>query len=258
MNITDRQSKDNEPLGQGIQLAQAFEEATWIHDASSLQASYIPHSWTSINRKQYPRLPRVDLSGLRSPSQNSELSKVFEHRSSKRQFLPEPIALETLSTMLATVASTRNEEPPSRVYPSAGLRWPIEWYLAAINVASLEAGVYHYESFDHQLETLKIGNPWNELAEALSMQSIDRPSALLILTSVFHRSWIKYGIRGSRYAYLEAGAAAMSLNIVAVEANIGVVWLGGFVDSSISKILDINWKMELETPVLCLALGHPI
>jgi SagB-type dehydrogenase family enzyme len=261
MKLNEQQNFGSEQLGDdklgtSITVARAAEEAAWIQSVSSRSSEFFPQAWTAINKKFYPRFPRVQLENVDNGKDSKHL-ETLENRHSCRQFTSAPISLETLTNLLGIVAKTRSGERPRRVYPSAGMRWPVEWYLAAINVESLDTGIYHYESFEHALELLRPGEHWQSLTKAFEMQDIDQPAAVLILTSAFHRSWIKYGARGSRFAYMEVGAAAMCLDLVATETNIGVVWLGGFVDSIVAELLDIDWQMELEAPVLCLALGHP-
>lgn len=248
-------------LGESITVARIFEEATRIESvgASSDDTLSIPEAWTAINRKIYHRLPKVTLntSKITQPSSKS-LREILLQRYSCRRFSVKAISLDDLASILDTVARTNGENLQQRVYPSAGMRWPIEWYIAAINVSGLDLGIYHYNSFNHSLEVLCIENPWNSLQDAFQMQDISCPAAVVILTSIFPRSWIKYGARGSRFAHMEAGAAAMSFNLAAIELELGVVWLGGFIDHIVADLLDLNWEMELEAPTLCLAVGHSL
>jgi nitroreductase len=67
---------------------------------------------------------------------------------------------------------------------------------------------------------------------------------------------MKYGARDSRFAHMETGAAAMCFDLAATEVNLCTVWVWGFIASVICELLDLNWDMELEAPMLCLAVGH--
>jgi SagB-type dehydrogenase family enzyme len=249
-------------LGESITVARIFEEATRIESisASSEDMLSIPEAWTAINRKIYHRLPKVALNSSKIIQRSSKsLREIFLQRNSCRRFSLQAICIDDIASILDTVARTNgeNENLQRRVYPSAGMRWPIEWYIAAINVSGLELGIYHYNSFNHSLEVLSLENPWHSLKDAFQMQDISCPAAVIILTSIFPRSWVKYGARGSRFSHMEAGAAGMSFDLAATEVELGVVWLGGFIDHIVADILDLNWEMELEAPTLCLAVGHP-
>jgi SagB-type dehydrogenase family enzyme len=70
------------------------------------------------------------------------------------------------------------------------------------------------------------------------------------------RSMIKYAGRGYRYALFEAGGIAQTLDLVSRSRGLDVVWLGGFPDQEVAKLLDLNWEMEMEAPVLLLAVGR--
>lgn len=257
-NQTSKNNIENDQLGKKIEIARKFEETAKINYVYKANTGSTPEAWNSINRKEYPRFPKISLNETETETeQNSIFLEVLNKRQSCRSFTSEPISIKKITMLLKTVAQTRDREIPKKIYPSAGMRWPIEWYLAAINVSSLSSGIYHYESFTNSLELLQEGDPWPSLSQAFVMQEINCPAAVLILTSAFYRTWIKYGARGSRFAHMEAGAAAMCLDLIATEANLGVVWIGGFVDSIIFELLDLHWDMELEAPILCIALGYP-
>ncbi|NEQ73669.1 MAG: SagB/ThcOx family dehydrogenase [Okeania sp. SIO2C9] len=264
MNLEKKLYSENvsqdDRLGESITVARIFEEATQIESVSGLaeDSTPVPEAWTAINRKIYHRLPKVALNNSKTiKSSQKSLGEILPERYSCRRFSLKPICLEDLASILDSVARTGGDTLQQRVYPSAGMRWPIEWYIAAINVSGLESGVYHYNSFNHSLDVLALENPWNSLQDAFQMQDITCPSAIIILTSIFPRTWIKYGARGSRFAHMEAGAAAMCFDLAATEIELGVVWIGGFIDRIVADALDLNWDMELEMPTLCLAVGYP-
>jgi SagB-type dehydrogenase family enzyme len=256
-SLDSQEQPDNDRLGISIGAARTFEESAWIKNSPQPIQGEPPEAWTAINRKFYRRLPKVELSNDENTNASAHLSEIFSLRHSCRQFSSDPISLQTLAALLNAVARVQGDDSkPRRTYPSAGMRWSTEWYLAAINITDLETGVYHYDAFTHSLETLQTQNPWDTISRAFEMQEISCPSAVIILTSTFPRSWIKYGARGSRFAHMETGAAAMCFDLAATEANLGTVWVGGFIDSVICELLDLNWDMELEAPMLCLAVGH--
>jgi SagB-type dehydrogenase family enzyme len=256
-NTSDKDVSNNDLIGESITIARMFEESTRIESVSSTDTLSIPESWTAINQKIYHRLPKITLNrGKNIETSPKALDEILSQRHSCREFSVEPISIYGLASILEAVARTSGQNLRQRVYPSAGMRWPIEWYIAAINVSGLEPGTYHYNSFDHSLDILCVENPWDSLQDAFKMQDINRPAAVIILTSIFPRTWIKYGARGSRFSHMEAGAAAMSFDLAATELDLGVVWLGGFIDNIVADLLDLNWEMELEAPTLCLAVGN--
>jgi SagB-type dehydrogenase family enzyme len=145
--------------------------------------------------------------------------------------------------------------PYHRPYPSAGARYPVEVYLIAIRIESVPPGVYHYDSHAHCLTRLIEQNLSTGLEEIVGDHDMTCPSFVVILTAVFHRSMIKYAGRGYRYALFEPGGIAQTLELVSRSRGLDVVWLGGFPDQEVAKLLDLNWEMEMEAPVLLLAIG---
>ena len=84
--------------------------------------------------------------------------------------------------------------------------YPLELYVAALAVADLECGLYHYGVYEHVLQKIGAGKLREQLAEGLSAgHLIDASSAALIISGIFYRTEIKYGERGYRLMLLEAG-----------------------------------------------------
>lgn len=82
-------------------------------------------------------------------------------------------------------------------------------------------------------------------------------SLVVVLTSALYRSCLKYAGRGYRYALIEVGAVAQSIDLCCRAEGLGVCWLGGFADRAVAELLDVSWELELEAPILCLAIGPP-
>jgi SagB-type dehydrogenase family enzyme len=260
---TTHLDRDVDP-GAGLERARQLEESIRLasrhtpHQTPADVDAEPPWSWTARHEKAFPRLPHVQLPGAPSASvEAAALTALLDRRVSTRHFADQPVNAEVLAWLLDTAGrATLGSGPGRRPYPSAGARFPVEWYVAACNVDGLNQGVYH-ASGAGPLVRLTSGDPWPTLSAAFADQPlVGRPGLVVMLTAVLWRSWVKYGARGSRFAYLEAGAAAQCLDLAAVAAGLGVVWLGGFVDDTISALIDVNWEMELETPVLCVAVGH--
>ena len=78
-------------------------------------------------------------------------------------------------------------------------------------------------------------------------------SAIVICTSVLRRNMVKYGDRGYRYILIEAGHCFQNMNLVAEGLDLGTLNLGGFFDTEIAALLDID--IEEEVPLYALAIG---
>lgn len=146
----------------------------WFHRRSTLGQRTVtwerfgPTKWAKgrfpqppARRTNYPGEPialRVpDLAAIRM--QDPTLTAVLEDRVSTRTFDDaRPITVGQLAELLYRTARTRRtelvadgEELVSRPYPSGGSLYELELYPVVRNVAGLEPGMYHYDSFDHVL-----------------------------------------------------------------------------------------------------------
>jgi SagB-type dehydrogenase family enzyme len=146
----------------------------WFHRRSTLGERNItwdhfgPTKWAQgqfapppARRPTYPAepiaLPVPDLTAKRT--QDPTLTEVLEDRVSTRTFDDaRPITLDQLAELLYRTGRTRRtlpvgtgEELLSRPYPSGGGLYELELYPVVRNVAGLEPGMYHYDSFDHLL-----------------------------------------------------------------------------------------------------------
>ena len=245
--------------GIGINAAQELERIIQTEAARSeipAASDPPPTAWTRRNVKSYPRLPRQELPAPQ-PTQEP-LAVLLARRVSCRHFSRAPLQLTALSSVLGNGMSTRQDRGLSRPYPSAGARWPIEAYLLPLHVDGLRRGVYHYDANGHALTVLDEGMGMRDVVDCFAVQEFDPlPQALVVLTAVFARTWTKYGARGSRFVYQEAGAVAMALDLAALALGLSTIWLGGFNDARLSGLLDLNWELELEAPTLTLGLGTP-
>lgn len=154
----------------------------WFHRRSTLGERIVtwerfgPTKWAKgrfpqppARRANYSGEPIVlavpDLTAKRS--QDPSLTAVIEDRVSTRSFDDGvPISVEQLAELLYRTARTRSVQPVgegeellSRPYPSAGGLYELELYPVVRNVAGLEPGMYHYDSFDHVLRPLAAADP---------------------------------------------------------------------------------------------------
>jgi SagB-type dehydrogenase family enzyme len=127
-----------------------------------------------------------------------------------------------------------------RPVPSAGALYPLELYVAALAVEGVPAAVYHYHPFRHRLERLTaVSRP--DVARALVDPALaEDAGALLVVSAVFWRSRIKYGLRGYRFALLEAGHVVQNAVLAAAAAGIAALPLGGFYDRRLDELIRVD------------------
>ena len=196
------------------------------------------------------------------PTHNMEMEKrideVISGRRSVRSFLPEPVTLEELSKLLyygnGITCCIRFPELQTgeeiiqhfRASPSGGGLFPVDLYVAALNVEGLKEGVYHYNVLDHVLEVV---NCDIEHVSAVVPQCFSVPKDIIdvasipvifIMTSTFWRTMAKYGPRGYRYILQESGHIAQNLYLAAGALNLGCVAVEAFYDDEINALVGVD------------------
>lgn len=205
---------------------------------------------------------RFRLPPIRSTSA-AAVEQVIHRRVTTRVFAPHvPLARELLSRLLAFSCGYTTPDaalpPPGwhRAAPSAGATYPIEVYPVVLRVADLPAGVYHYAANDHSLELLRPGH----FGRALAAWTLHQPymadtSVIFVLAGMTERVSPRYGERGYRYLFLEAGHIAQNLCLLATAYGLGALPNGGFVDEAVNRLLVLNGTTELA--LYLVAVGVP-
>jgi SagB-type dehydrogenase family enzyme len=143
---------------------------------------------------------------------------------------------------------------PIRAAPSGGALYPLELSLVARRVDALEPGLYHFDPLDDSLEVLRPGRvpigaatPFAEVATGAA--------AVIVVTAVFWRTRFKYGLRGYRFALLEAGHVAQNILLAAAALELAAIPLGGFYDRRVDELLGLNGVDESALYLVCVGPG---
>jgi SagB-type dehydrogenase family enzyme len=173
-------------------------------------------------------------------------------RRSVRDYKDLPLTLAEVSQLLWAaqgITSTRG----FRTAPSAGALYPLEVYLEVGKVKELSSGIYKYELFKHELIKYLAGDKRTALANAALRQSCVKNGAVnIIFSAVYERITGKYGERGIRYVYLEAGHAAQNVCLQAVCLGLGAVVVGAFRDIEVQKVVNMPAQ---EHPLYIIPVG---
>ncbi len=207
----------------------------------------IPQSWIKIHFKTYPRFDRIHLNS--EISEKSKLVKIIKSRHSARKFTGEHILKRELSRLLSLSCGLINLgktlDESRRSYPSAGARYPLEVYPIILNCKGVEKGLYHYNVKENSLELLLEEDLTNWIIKTTGGEKwIANATMIFIITGVLDRTRIKYGDRGYRYVLIEAGHLGQNICLLATEMGLGSCTLGGYIDSQVNKLLDINLQKE--------------
>lgn len=175
------------------------------------------------------------------------LGHAIETRVSGRDMERCPISLETLSTILySAYGVTRSNEDaefprPFRTVPSGGGLYPLEIYLHITQCPELENGIYHYNPSKNLLALLRKNDVTREIASALMQPHVATDSSIMVMvTGVFERSTFKYGARGYRFAYIEAGHVGQNVNLACNALGLSCLNIGGYQDRVMDKLLELD------------------
>jgi SagB-type dehydrogenase family enzyme len=224
------------------------------HDLVSVASSLLRWGDAPGKEKRYDGLEVVKLPEMTAGSMDVE--EAIDTRRSVRDYSGEPVTISHLSRLLRSSSGETGEKQANtfRAAPSAGALYPIETYVVVYNVEDIKPGIYHYTPSRHQLELVREGNFRNEfISAALHQDMAGRCNLLYVLTAIFRRTTWKYGERGYRYAYMEAGAISENIYLQAASLGLGTVLIGAFYDDQVSELIGIDGNKE--APILLHAVG---
>lgn len=193
---------------------------------------------------------------------HTSLGNAINERETTRNLSPRAIQLAELSALLHHAygmlrdSSSLSYPPRARAVASAGALYPLELYLHAADVVSLNEGLYHYSPKGNCLQYLKPLRQGHVCDATLYPDLVSRASLTVFVTALFERSTWKYGARGYRYALLEAGAVAHAMSLAATALGLGSLNVGGFVDSEVDDLLELDGVSHSTLHLLCFG-GPP-
>ena len=206
--------------------------------------------------KEYEGRPKMRLPEP-SPTDLS-VAEALQERKSVRAFSDASMSLPQLSRLLLSADGLTQSRGgiARRSAPSAGALYPMEVYVIASDVASLAAGLYHFQVSDSSLELISEGDFSDAIHEAANSQAAVGDSPVtLILTARFDRVTQKYADRGYRYVYIEAGAVCQNIYLQAASLGMGTVAVGAFLDDAVNNLLAIDGRAE--AALLIMPVGFP-
>ena len=176
------------------------------------------------------------------------LAKAIEQRRSVRKYSAVPLKQEELSFLLWASSwardfrSTEQMEITFRNVPSAGSRHPLETFLDIRRVEGIKPGLYYYHPVKHCL-ILYDNSPEiaTKIYEGCMFQEMIPTAAVnFILTAVPYRTVWRYGQRGYRYLYLDAGHIGQNIHLAAEAIDAGACMIGAFLDEAMNDAIGLD------------------
>ena len=217
--------------------AELFHEASKLYPAlRELQSAGIVrlaqdddlHAAAQHPVRRNPQLPSIELTASSPP--DASLWSAIAGRRSSHDFTGS-LGVDALTTMLLA----------GRAVPSGGALYPLEIYVVTRSVAGLPRGVFHFDPERRVLEVMRDEDVADELGAAMpAPELLGDASAVIFVTAVFWRTRFKYGLRGYRFALLEAGHVMQNVLLAATALDLTAFPLGGFYDAAVEELLGVD------------------
>jgi len=185
--------------------------------------------------------------------------QLLQNRSSVRHYSARPLTLAELSFLLWATQGIRARPRPGvtlRTVPSAGARHAFETALLVIRAEGLEPGLYRYLAGSHRLGALEgPADPAQAIFRAaLEQQMILTAAATFLWTALPARMTWRYGDRGYRYLYLDAGHVGQNLYLAAEAIGCGACAIAAFDDDAVNETLGLDGVEEFV--IYMASVGH--
>jgi SagB-type dehydrogenase family enzyme len=179
------------------------------------------------------------------PGSTLSLNEAVERRRSVRSFAAEPISIGELSAMLWCTQGVKRVVHGSatmRTVPSAGARHAFETFLLVNGVTGVNPGLYRYAALSHSLLHVEHAPDISDrIVEAcLGQTFVKSCAATFIWTAEVYRMTWRYGDRGYRYIFLDAGHVCQNLYLCAQSLSCGVCAVAAFSDDDMNRALGLD------------------
>ena len=178
-----------------------------------------------------------------------DIREAIEKRRSVRQYSSQPLSLAELSFLLWCTQGVKQvigRPVTLRTVPSAGARHAFETYLLINRVDGLAPGLYRFLALEHKLLEIDLSaDVAARMVEACWRQQFVRTSAAtFIWTAVAYRMTWRYGERGYRYLFLDAGHVCQNLYLAAQAVGCGVCAIAAFDDEAVNRLLGLDGEEQ--------------
>lgn len=191
----------------------------------------------------------IDLPCIKSIYINDiNLKDAIEKRRSLRLYSEDFLTIEELTYLLWCTQGVKEatSQRTLRNVPSAGARHCLETYLLINNVEGLKKGLYRYLALENKLAVISLeDNIAEKITNACLGQKMVKTSAVtFIWVAVSERMTWRYGERGYRYMYLDAGHVCQNLYLAAENINGGACAIAAYEDDELNNILNLDGEEQ--------------
>ena len=87
----------------------------------------------------------------------------------------------------------------------------------------------------------------------MGQEAIAEAPASFVITGVFSRTTARYGSRGERYVYMEAGHVGQNIHLQAIALGLDSVPIGAFSDAAVHRVLGLP---KAQQPLYVIPVGY--
>jgi SagB-type dehydrogenase family enzyme len=199
-----------------------------------------------------------------------ELAEVIGRRRSIRNYTGDEMELDYLATILRSAAGITAYAEVNlqqgdqatlrfRTTPSGGGLYPVDLYVAVLNVKDLDRGIYRYDPINDTILQLGDRSDIDKLLQCFAvpeqMISISRANAIFLLVGQPWRAMRKYGNRGMRFLFIEAGSMAEHINMATLALGFGSLDCASIYDDEAHEAMHLDglYQSLLHTVIV----GYP-
>lgn len=146
-----------------------------------------------------------------------------------------------------------------RTYASAGALYPVEVYVACADLLGLDAGLYHFDPRGFALTRLRGGDHRAFLVRASGgEQAVAAAPVVFVFTGIPWRTAWKYGERGYRHLFWDAGMILANLLAAAAASPSSARVVLGFADEEVQALLGLDGRREFPLCLVPLGSGNRV
>ncbi|NOZ76267.1 MAG: SagB/ThcOx family dehydrogenase [Euryarchaeota archaeon] len=178
----------------------------------------------------------------------TSVEEAIYRRRSVREFREGSLSLQEISQLLWAAQGITDRRRGLRSVPSAGALYPLEVYGVTRDWS------FHYDPGQHSIREVAGRDARRQLwTAALRQDFLLEAPLVVVIAAVFERTARKYGDRGTRYVFTEAGHAAQNIHLQAVSLGLDSVPVGAFYDEKVRAALAMPVDHH---PVYLVAVGR--
>ena len=228
---------------------------------SSVEAYFVDAGTVTLSRNGQENVAGLTTVVL-PPSHglSGDLADLLVRRRSVRQYTGEELGLDKVAAVLRAAGGVTGvgrvpleaggeRMIAFRTAPSAGGLYPLELWLLPLRVRGLSRAVWRYDPrhdlLVEEADATAVGEAVDAFTVPDELMSLSRASLILLLVGRPWKVMRKYGPRGVRFLFLEAGAMAQNVHLACASSGLGSVDCASVRDDAVHAALHLDGELRL-------------